>query len=189
MRIGVLGGSFDPIHHAHLILAQSARDQLALDQVRFVVAAHQPHKHQGHHATAEQRAEMVALAIARVPGFVLDRRELEREGPSYTVDTLRSLAAEHPGAELVLLLGADAAAKFDAWYQPDVIRTLARIAVCGRDGKDVPPGFDMTVTLPRMDLSATEIRSRIEAGKSAIGWVPEGVSDYIARLRLYRSDG
>lgn len=189
MRIGVLGGSFDPIHHAHLILAQSARDQLALDEVRFVVAAHQPHKHDGHHATAEQRAEMVARAIARVPGFVLDRRELERDGPSYTVDTLRSLVAERPGDELVLLLGADSAAKFDAWYEPAAIRALARVAVCARDGKDVPPGFDITVTIPRLDLSATSIRSRIAAGKSVIGWVPEGVADYIAGLRLYRSDG
>lgn len=189
MRIGVFGGSFDPIHHAHLILAQSARDQLALDEVRFVVAARQPLKQAGHHATAEQRAAMVARAIAPVPDFVLDRRELDREGPSYTVDTLRSLAADHPGAELVLLIGADSAAKFDAWYEPAAIRAIARVAVCARDGKDVPPGFDMTVTIPRMDLSATGIRARIEAGKSVIGWVPEGVADYIAGLRLYRSDG
>ncbi|MES2124103.1 MAG: adenylyltransferase/cytidyltransferase family protein, partial [Gemmatimonadota bacterium] len=103
MRIGIFGGSFDPIHHAHLIVAQLAREQLALDQVRFVVANAQPFKQGMHQAAGEVRARMVALAIASVPAFVVDDRELHRPGPSYTVDSLTEILAEFRGAELVLL--------------------------------------------------------------------------------------
>jgi len=188
MRVGVLGGSFDPIHHAHLILAHSAREQLHLDEVRFVVAGAQPLKLGRHHASAEARARMVELAIASIPGFVVDRREIERPGPSYMVDTLRDMLAENAGAELVLLLGADAAAGFTAWHEPETIRQLARIAVCARGSEPPPAGFDLTVHMPLLELSSTSVRSRAAAGKSLLGWVPERVSDYISGLQLYRSD-
>lgn len=188
MRIGIFGGSFDPIHHAHLILAQSARDQLRLDQVRFVVAAEQPLKRDGHHAPAEARARMVELAVAAVPGFVVDRSEIERGGPSYTVDTLRCILAENAGAELVLLLGADAAQGFAQWREPETVRTLARIAVCPRGQEASPEGFDMVVDVPRVEISSTAIRARAAAGRSLVGWVPERVSDYISGLQLYRSE-
>lgn len=188
MRIGILGGSFDPIHHAHLILAQLAREQLHLDQVRFVVAGSQPFKVGQHQAPGAARARMVELAIASIPEFVIDRRELDRPGPSFMVDTLREMAAESAGAELVLLLGADAANEFDGWREPGVIRTLARIAVSAR-GRDAPPaGFDATVQMPALELSSTAIRARVAAGRSLVGWVPERVSDYISGLQLYRSD-
>lgn len=188
MRVGVLGGSFDPIHHAHLIFAACAREQLHLDEVRFVVAGAQPLKAGGHFAPATARAEMVELATAGVPGFVVDCRELERPGPSYMVDTLRDMVAEFSGAELVLLLGADAAEGFASWREPDAIRKLAQIAVAQRGAGPAPGGFDAVVRMPLLELSSTEIRARAAAGKALIGWVPERVSDYISGLQLYRSD-
>ena len=131
---------------------------------------------------------MVELAIAPIPGFVVDRRELERPGPSFMVDTLRELVAELAGTELVLLLGADAANAFDSWRESGVIRTLARIAVCARGMEAPRAGFDAAVQMPALELSSTAIRSRVAAGRSLVGWVPECVSDYISGLQLYRSD-
>lgn len=104
------------------------------------------------------------------------------------VDTLREIATESPDSELVLLLGADAANEFNHWREPGVIRTLARIAVCGR-GREAPPaGFDAMVEMPALELCSTAIRTRVAAGRSLVGWVPERVSDYISGLQLYRSD-
>ncbi len=189
MRLGILGGSFDPIHHAHLILAQTALEQLALDRVHLVVAGDQPFKQGRHHATARQRLDMVERAVARLPGCVADATEVERPGPSFTVDTLTAFRARFPAAELVLLLGADAAAGFARWREPEQIRALARIAVCGRDEADPPAGFDAIWTPPAMAISSTMVRTRQAAGQPLIGWVPEGVADYIAGLRLYGSSG
>jgi nicotinate-nucleotide adenylyltransferase len=132
VRIGVFGGSFDPIHNAHLIVARLAREQLGLDRVLFAVAASQPHKIGQHIAAPQHRLRMVELAVAGIPDFVSDGRELLRPGPSYTVDTLRELAGEYPAAELVLIMGADVAAGFATWREPDEVRRLARIAVCHR---------------------------------------------------------
>lgn len=187
MRIGIFGGSFDPIHNAHLIVAQLAREQLGLDAVRFVVAGAQPHKTAGHHASAPERAEMVARAIAGVAGLELDRHEVERPGPSYTVDTLRHFNGEMPAAELVLLLGADAAGKFASWHEPAEIRRLCQVAVFRRAGMAAPGGFDLAVDIPALDISSTAIRDRVRAGRPVTGWVPAAVGDYISGLRLYRS--
>ncbi len=187
MRLGVFGGSFDPVHHAHLIVAGVARDALRLDEVRFVVAGAQPFKGGVHHAPPEARARMVELALGGAEGFVADRRELGRPGPSYTVDTLRELAAERPGAELVLLLGADAAASFGAWHDPEAIRRLARIAVFRRGDTGVPPGFDLTVDVPALDLSSSAVRRRVAERRSVLGWVPPAVADYIAAEGLYQN--
>ncbi|MEO5824282.1 MAG: nicotinate-nucleotide adenylyltransferase [Gemmatimonadales bacterium] len=187
MHIGVLGGSFDPIHNAHLIVAQLAREQLGLDAVRFVVAAEQPHKTDGHHAHGADRAEMVALALKGSRGLELDRSELERTGLSYTVDTLRHFRATMPEARFVLLLGADAAAKFLTWHQPAEIRRLCQVAVFRRAGMAAPGGFDLAVDIPAIDISSTAIRERVSAGRPLNGWVPDAVGDYISGLRLYRS--
>src|SRR5688572_7040404 len=134
MRIGVFGGSFDPIHHGHLIAAVTLGEALELEVVRLVVAGRQPLKPSGHGASGADRAAMVELAVRGEPRLLTDRRELDREGPSFTADTLRQLAAEWPGAELVLLLGDDAAAQLDAWREPETIRSLSRIEVFAREG-------------------------------------------------------
>ncbi|MGQ0702096.1 MAG: nicotinate-nucleotide adenylyltransferase [Gemmatimonadales bacterium] len=179
MRIGIFGGSFDPIHHGHLIAAVTLREALELDEVRFVVAREQPLKPQGHGAPPEHRGRMTELAVEGTRGLCLDRSELDRPGPSYTVDTLRELQAALPGAELVLLLGSDAAAELPRWREPEVVQSLARVAVFGRGA-----GSE-AVWVPRVEISSTEIRARARAGRPIRYWVPEAVADYIAAHRLY----
>jgi nicotinate-nucleotide adenylyltransferase len=184
MRLGILGGSFDPIHHGHLIVAQLVREQPGLDRILLVVAASQPLK-SAHGASADDRARMVELAVQDIPGLTMDRRELDRPGPSYTVDTLRELTVEHPDAELVLLLGADSARQFARWRAPDEIRALARLATFVRGGEDPPPDMGDRIEVPRLELSSTAIRTRAAAGLSLAGWVPPAVAGYISGLRLY----
>ena len=134
MRVGIFGGSFDPIHHGHLLAASALAEVLALDVVRLVVARRQPLKGGGHGAAPEHRGAMTVLAVSGHPVLVADRSELEREGPSYMVDTLRGFRVGLPSAELVLLLGADAAVEFPKWREPEAIRALARVEVFSRQG-------------------------------------------------------
>lgn len=184
--IGVFGGSFDPVHHGHLLVAQAALEALGLERLLFVPSGHQPLK-RGHEAPAAARAEMVRLAIAGEPRFGLETLELEREGPSYTVDTLRALRERLPGRPLVLLLGADAAADFAAWRAPDEIRRLAELVVLTRPGRGpegLPPGARL-LPVPQVDISATAIRARVRAGRSVRYWVPEAVAAFMASARLY----
>jgi len=185
--VGLLGGSFDPIHHGHLLVAQAVLERLGLESVRFVPARQQPFKRGRHGATPEQRAAMVALAIADEPRFALERAELDRPGPSYTVDTLRALKARDPGVELVLLVGADAAAELASWREAAEIPRLARVAAFARPGASAPVGSDIwrTVAVPAVDISATEVRERVRAGKSIRWWVPDPVARYVAAERLY----
>lgn len=180
MRIGVLGGSFDPIHHGHLIAAGALADALALDEVRLVVARAQPLKQAGHGATAEHRAVMTELAVRGDGRLRADRSELSREGPSYTVDTLRDFRAREPDAELVLLLGADAARELPQWRESEAIPSLARVEVFAREGS-----AEGRRTVPHIDISSTAIRERVRQGRSIRYWVPDAVADYIATHRLY----
>ncbi len=189
LGLGIFGGSFDPIHNAHLIVAELAREQLGLDQVLFMVTGSQPLKEGNHHADSLDRAWMVSMAIEGLKGMAIDQRELDRPGPSYTVDTLRELRVEYPDHELVLLLGADAARTFDAWRSPEEIRQLARIAVFRRDDEEIPPGFDLEVTVPRLGVSSTDIRHRVAQQLTLAGWVPREIVEYIAAERLYGSNG
>ncbi len=189
MRIGVFGGSFDPIHHGHLIAAMSLLEALELDEIRMVIARQQPLKAEGHGAPVSDRIRMLELAVVDQPVLRADAREAGREGPSYTVDTLREIQRESPGARLVLLVGSDSAAAMDRWREPQAIRELARVAVFRRGapaGLDRPAPAEFAV--PRVDISSTEIRRRVAAGKSIRYWVPEAVADHIARRRLYRKD-
>jgi nicotinate-nucleotide adenylyltransferase len=185
--IGLFGGSFDPIHHGHLLVAQAAVEALGLDRVRFMPARQQPFKVGQHGAGAEERAAMVSLAIAGEPRFALERAELDRAGPSYTVDTLRALREREPNQELVLLIGADAARDLDSWREPDQIPRLARIAAFARPGSSLPdlPYVWRTLTVPAVDISATEIRRRVREGRSVRYWVPDAVASYITAHGLY----
>ena len=180
-RIGIFGGSFDPIHHGHLIAAASLAEELELDQVKLVVARSQPLKTSGHVAAAEHRANMVELAVRGHPRLGVDRRELSREGPSYTVDTLREMAAEAPGTELVLLLGADSARSLDRWKESETIWKLCRVEMFAREGIG-----EEGHQVPRLDISSTAIRARVRAGRSIRYWVPDAVVDYIVTHQLYR---
>jgi len=185
--IGVFGGSFDPIHHGHLIVGQVACEALGLESLRFVPAREQPFKQGQHRTTPDHRAAMVSLAIAGSPRFGLERIELERPGPSYSVHTLEALAEREPDSRLILLLGADAAAELDDWHQAERIPQLARVVVFARPGSQVPSSrlISQVIGVPALDISATEIRRRVGRKMSIRYWVPDSVAEYIARHQLY----
>ena len=189
MRLGILGGSFDPPHLGHLIPAIDAAESLGLDGIRFVPAWEQPFKVGRAGATPEQRFEMTARLVRGTQGFAADRSEIEREGLSYTVDTVAQVAATNPMAELVLLLGADAYALFEQWREPERIRALASIAVLQRGGDDTPSqvaGPVQVLKTRRVDISSTELRARVADGRTIRGFTPDAVADYVAEHRLYR---
>lgn len=187
VRIGVFGGSFDPIHHGHLIAANAVGEALDLEAIRLVPAGEQPFKVGRHHAGAVDRLAMVELAVVGSDRLAADRLEVDRPGPSYTVDTLRVLTEHHPGAELYLLLGADAATLLSSWRDPAGVRRLARVVVFRREGETVPVGVaDRVVAVPRIDISSTDVRERVRLGRSIRYWVPDAVEAYIAGHGLYR---
>lgn len=190
MTIGLFGGSFDPIHHGHLLVAQAAVESLGLEQLRFVPAREQPFKIGGHAAPAETRARIVALAIAGEPRFAVDRIELERAGPSYTVDTVRALREREPGRTFALLVGADAARDLEQWHEVEALATLASFVILSRPGAAIPslPWSVRVVSVPAVDISATEIRRRVAAGRSIRYWVPDPVAECITADRLYLAD-
>ncbi len=200
MRIGILGGSFDPVHHGHLLLAESAREQCRLDQVRFVPAAVPPHKQSKILAPAKARVEMLELAIAGHEAFLVSHIELDRQGVSYTVETLAEIHAEHPDAELHLLLGADMFFDLPTWRQPERICELAIPTVVSRPDSPEPdygilrelasPAriavFENTrVTMPLVEYSSTEIRRRVVEGLSIRFHTPRAVEQYILSNSLY----
>jgi len=191
-RIGVYGGTFDPIHSAHLLLAECAREELGLDSLLFIPANIPPHKIDGRRITpAHCRLEMLRMAIASNPCFSISTHEIDNRGVSYTVDTLCWLRALHARAELVLLIGGDAARDFHTWRQPGEIARLATIAVMERPGVKLPaevlPGVGFrTVRAPLMEISSTDIRERVRTGRSIRYRTPDPVIDYIYENGLYR---
>lgn len=167
-------------------MAQTALERLGLAAVRFMPAREQPFKAGRHHAAAEHRARMVELAIGGEPAFGLERAELDRPGPSYTVETLRLLRAREPAERFVLLLGADAAADLPKWREPEALAEMATIVVFARPGSRLSPALPFRrLEVPAVDISATEIRRRVRAGRSIRYWVPDAVAEYIATHGLY----
>jgi nicotinate (nicotinamide) nucleotide adenylyltransferase len=202
MRVGVFGGTFDPIHYGHLVAAEEARSILKLDKVLIVPAGQPPHKPGRVIAPGEHRLAMVELAIAGNDRFAVDRLELARSGPSYTVDTLEALNASRlPGESptLTLILSAEAFLGLATWRDPRRVLELARLAVAPRDGypgadasfmvAHFPDLTDRVVFLdgPRMRLSASELRSRAAAGRTLRYLLPDAVAAYIDEHALYRN--
>ena len=185
--IGLFGGSFDPVHHGHLIVGQVAFEKLGLDRLLFVPAREQPFKQGRHRGSPEQRAAMLSLAVSGTETFHVERTELDRSGPSYTVHTLQELERREAGSEIVLLLGADAAADLSAWHRIELIPQLARLVVFARPGSAIPtsPLITQVIEVPAIDISATEIRRRVSRGQPIRYWVPDPVAEYIKRHRLY----
>ena len=192
----MLGGTFDPVHRGHLALARAARDELALDELLFVPAG-QPWRKAGRiMAPANHRLAMLRLALAGEPAFRVETLELDRPGPSYTVDTLEALRAARPGDELFFIAGEDALADLPNWVRPQRILELATLAVARREG--VPqaagerlPGLSERVVrlkMPLVDVSATEIRERVRRGEPIGEMVPPAVAAYIREHGLYRRD-
>jgi nicotinate-nucleotide adenylyltransferase len=188
LRIGLYGGTFDPIHHGHLILARDAIEQLGLDRVVFLPAAISPHKLARAPAPAELRRAMVAAAIAGEPRFVLDDSELHRTGPSFTIDSVESIRARTPEARLFYLIGADNLRELHMWRRIEELRQLVQFVIFGRDlGRDHPEAAHDFPTLPRrIDISATEIRERVARGVSVRYLVPEAVLSLIISHQLYQ---
>ncbi|MEX1185112.1 MAG: nicotinate-nucleotide adenylyltransferase [Gemmatimonadaceae bacterium] len=189
MRIGVFGGTFDPPHTGHALVAGDACETLGLDTVLWIPAAHQPLKDAPPLAPASDRRRMVELAINGDPRFSLDTVELDRGGLSFTVDTLEALAKRQRGAQLVLLVGADAWASFDRWRDPERILSLAEVAVIARAGESprTVSGHTPTVVTARcVDVSSTEIRDRVRRGLPITGFVSDAVREHITAAGLYR---
>lgn len=190
-RLGLLGGTFDPPHLGHLHLAYSALEQLSLDRVVFIPARRQPLKAGAVLTAAEHRLAMVRLLAAGDPRLAVDPIELEREGLSFTVDTVRTYRALRPDADLVFLMGEDTAATLGQWRAPAELAALARLVVLTRGtpasgGVPSPPGVDVErVATRRIDISATEVRARVRAGKPVRGFVTDEVAAYIAAHGLY----
>jgi nicotinate-nucleotide adenylyltransferase len=188
VKVGLMGGTFDPIHLGHLRAAENAREALGLDAVSFVPSSEPPHR-PAPVANGRDRYAMAALATAGHPGFAVSDVELRREGPSFTVDTLRIWAEARPGDEIVLLLGSDAFAELGSWREVDAVLALCRVAVVARPG-DVPrPGpskGELRVDGPGLELSSSDVRRRVAEGRSVRYMVPDGVADYIHKQGLYR---
>lgn len=200
-RIGILGGTFDPPHVAHLAIAEEAREALDLERVVFVPAGQPWQKADRDVTPGPVRLAMVERAVTGNPSFAVDRSEIDRAGPSYTVDTLAGFAAREPaGTELWLILSAEALAGLVTWRDPERVIALAHLCVVPRGraaGGAVaafwarfPAAAGRLVALdrPRLDISSTEIRERVRAGRSIRYLVPDGVADLVTRYALYRPE-
>jgi nicotinate-nucleotide adenylyltransferase len=201
-RIGIFGGSFDPVHHGHLMLAQDALETLSLDRLLFIPAAINPHKlESAPHASGAQRCAMLQLCTATEPRFLVDPLELERAGPSFTIDTLEILRLRWPDASFFLLLGEDNLPKLHLWHRFEALRSLVTFVTFGRAarpgtaptlqapdaGPSSPPSLPDALHLPRrVDLSSTEIRERIAQGRPIRYLVPEPVRLFIQSHALYQ---
>jgi len=197
MRLGVFGGTFDPIHHGHLVAAEEVRGRLNLDKVLFVPAGLPPHKLDLDISPTRHRIAMLKLAIDSNPGFALSRVDVDRHGPCYTVDTLALLHAEYgPDAELFFIMGMDSLADLLIWRSPERIIRLARIVVVGRPGfqadvdelDKVLPGAAQRITIvdtPLIEVSSSDIRMRVREGLPIRYQVPEAVEAYIREHGLY----
>lgn len=201
MRLGLLGGTFDPVHLGHLLLAEQCREQCRLDQVWFVPAGTPPHKLGLPVTSGNQRAEMLEFAVAGIKEFAVERLEIRRTGPSFTVDTLRQLRQERPDDELFFLVGADSLTDLPLWREPREIAALSSLIVVNRGGAPLPRlellephvGAEavsrmQVVQMPGIEISASDIRRRVRAGLSIRYLTPRAVEQYILENQLYQAD-
>ncbi len=199
MRLGILGGTFDPIHYGHLVVAEECRVRLGLERVLFIPAGQPPHKRGRVISPAEHRVAMVELAIASNPGFKLSRVEVDRVGPSYTVDTLVQLREEYgPRAELHFIVGMDALAEMLTWHEPARLAALCQIVAVTRPGTEafdlaalepkIPQARERIRILPAPELriAASDLRWRVAHGLPIKYQLPEPVEEYVYRHGLYR---
>ncbi len=186
-RIGVLGGTFDPVHVGHLVVASEVCHALELDRVLLVPALRQPFKDTEGHATPEQRLEMCRLAVAADDRLDVSDVDIVRGDTTYTVDTLTDLAAVYPDAELFFIAGADAIARLSEWRDPERLLSLARFVAVGRPGHEAPASSapQVVVDAPQMGVSSTEVRHRRKTGAPVRYLVPDTVAEYIVQHSLY----
>jgi nicotinate-nucleotide adenylyltransferase len=189
-RIGVMGGTFDPVHHGHLVAASEVGHNFALDEVIFVPTGQPYQKEARVVSPAEDRYLMTVIATASNPRFSVSRVDIDRPGPTYTIDTLRELHAAGPDDELFFITGADALAEILTWHAVDELFTLAHFVGCTRpghrlSGAGLPEDKVSLVEIPALAISSTECRARVVAGEPVWYLVPDGVVQYIAKRRLY----
>lgn len=194
LRLGLFGGTFDPIHLGHLVLAEQCREQLALDEVWFIPAGSPPHKPVGNRTSGAHRLAMVQLAIAGHPAFRATDLELQRSGPSFTVATLAEVRRLRPQATLWWLLGADMLHDFSNWREPERIVTMARLGAVNRGGvvsgcPDQWAAHVDAVTIPALAIAARDLRDRVAHGRSIRYLVPRAVEEYIREHTHYVADG
>jgi nicotinate-nucleotide adenylyltransferase len=202
MRLGIFGGSFDPVHYGHLLLAECCREERQLDEVWFLPAAAPPHKLGAVLAPPKARIEMLELAISGHEGFRVSSLEVDRGGVSYTVETLRAIAKQQPQAELYLLMGADSLRDLPTWREPAEILSLAIPVVVRRAGSQAPDFTPLAslvsqarlaifeasqVEMPQTELSSTDLRQRAADGRSLRYRTPRAVEKYIETQGLYLS--
>ena len=189
LKLGIFGGSFDPVHLGHLLVAQAAIEELGLDRLFFIPAAQSPFKPENQPAPTPARLQLLRLALAGRTNCEIDEQEIRRGGVSYTIDTLRDYAKGFPGAELFYLIGADHAAKLDKWREPDELSRLAEFVVIPRPGEPVvefPKPFRGRILkgFP-IEISSSQIRARVKSGLPVDHLVPPFVADAIRAAGLY----
>ncbi|MEV7356718.1 MULTISPECIES: nicotinate-nucleotide adenylyltransferase [unclassified Kitasatospora] len=189
-RLGVMGGTFDPIHHGHLVAASEVASAFHLDEVIFVPTGQPWQKSDRHVTPAEDRYLMTVIATAENPQFSVSRIDIDREGPTYTVDTLRDLRSQHPDADLFFITGADALAQILSWRDSDELFSLAHFIGCTRPGHTLsdaglPVGGVSLVEVPALAISSTDCRNRVAKGEPVWYLVPDGVVRYIDKRALY----
>ncbi len=188
LRLGIFGGTFDPPHLGHLVVAQDVVEMLRLDRFLFVPAGEPPHKSDRAVSPAPLRLAMVRALVAGNAAFEVSEVEVAREGPSFTVDTLTHFREVYPDAELFFVLGADQAAAFDSWHEPKKIPALATLVVMDRGGSGFGGEPFLSVSVTRVDISATGIRERVRTGRPIRYLVPDPVREIIESNRLYRAE-
>ncbi len=191
IRLGVMGGTFDPIHHGHLVAASEVASKFGLDEVVFVPTGEPWQKSSRRVSLAEHRYLMTVIATASNPQFTVSRVDIERPGPTYTIDTLRDLRAERPEADLYFITGADAMAQIVGWKDVDELWTLAHFVGVTRPGHELPDLGRAEVSLlevPAMAISSTDCRARVASHEPVWYLVPDGVVQYIAKYGLYVDD-
>lgn len=191
-RVGIMGGTFDPIHHGHLVAASEVASRFELDEVVFVPTGEPYHKDR-QVSTAEHRYLMAVIATASNPRFWVSRADIDRGGPTYTVDTIHDIAAARPGAELFFITGADALGQILSWHQAEDALKLARFIGVTRPGYELsaahlPVDSVTLVDVPAMAISSSDVRDRVAAARPIWYLVPDGVVQYINKHRLYRDD-
>ncbi|WP_433802412.1 nicotinate-nucleotide adenylyltransferase [Actinomycetospora sp. CA-084318] len=194
MRVGVMGGTFDPIHHGHLVAASEAALRFDLDEVVFVPTGQPWQKSKTEVTAAEDRYLMTVVATASNPRFTVSRVDVDRDGPTYTVDTLRDLAEVFPDDELYFITGADALEQILSWHRADEMFEIAHFVGVTRPGFELvsdhlPKGAVSLIEVPAMAISSTDCRARVEKGEPVWYLVPDGVVQYIAKRGLYRNGG
>ncbi len=192
-KLGIFGGTFDPIHSGHLILAEELKEELGLQKVIFVPCANPPHKENSHLSEAKDRLMMTRIAIQDNPAFILSDLELKREGKSYTIETINQFKELYPQSELYLLLGSDVLEELHLWKEPEKIFEQIKVVIAKR------PGFDridpqnsyvkksLVVPIDGLNISSSRIRERVKSGRSVRYLVPSGVEEFIQAKNLYKS--